>query len=380
MTSPAPNTLAIVGAGPIGLEAAARALELGLDVHVFERGEPGDHVAAWGHVRMFTPWSANVGPAAERLLARGGWTRPDPGACPTGAEFLDAYLRPLAAAPGLRERVHAHAQVVHVGRRGVLPQAVEGREAAPFRLVVRDAGGRESVLHAARLVDASGTYGCPNWAGTGGVPARGETYLAPQMGHHCDDVAGLRRDRHAGRRTLVIGGGASAATTVTALAALAAEVPGTTVAWARRSASGPLAGEVANDPLAGRAALFAAAHALEAGSDPAVTCLAGAEVEGFEYNSATHRYRVTFTLPAGTRVEEADEVVINTGYAPDESMLRALQVRLDPATHAVTGTGGGAARWAHPEPGLWILGAKSWGRDGSFRLADGHAQVGDVLR
>ena len=27
---------------------------------------------AWGHVRMFTPWRMNVGPASARLLARHG--------------------------------------------------------------------------------------------------------------------------------------------------------------------------------------------------------------------------------------------------------------------------------------------------------------------
>jgi NADPH-dependent 2,4-dienoyl-CoA reductase/sulfur reductase-like enzyme len=93
------HSLAIIGAGPIGLEAAALALELGFDVHVFERGEVGAHALAWGHVRMFTPWRMNIGPASARLLSRHGWSAPDPAAHPTGAELAERLLSPLAATP-----------------------------------------------------------------------------------------------------------------------------------------------------------------------------------------------------------------------------------------------------------------------------------------
>ena len=106
------------------------------------------------------------------------------------------------------------------------PPAPALRRQHPFRLLVRDAGGRENLLHAFAVIDASGVYGQPNWAGDGGIPARGELYLAPQMSYHVDDVLGLRRERYAGKRTIVIGGGASAATVVADLATLAEQAPG----------------------------------------------------------------------------------------------------------------------------------------------------------
>jgi cation diffusion facilitator CzcD-associated flavoprotein CzcO len=367
MKAPARNSLAVIGAGPIGLETAATALELGFDVHVFERGEVGAHLLAWGHVRMFTPWRENIGPASERLLARHGWAAPDRATCPTGAEMVEALLAPLARTPELRDRVHAHSQVVHVGRHGALRGEWAGdpeRRRHPFRLLVRDGGGRENMLHAFAVVDASGVYGSPNRAGTGGIPARGESYLAPQMCYRCDDVAGLRRGRHAGRRTLVIGGGATAATTVGALAALASETQGTSVAWATRDASGALAGETQNDPLPARAALFAAAHALQRGENPAVTWIGGVEVEGFEYNSATHRYRVTLAIGETNRVEEADEVVVNTGFGPDDSLCRELHV---------------ADASGHPEPDFHVLGARAAARGTTFLLSQGYAQAADVI-
>lgn len=390
MTMPARNTLAIVGAGPVGLEAAAAAVERGFDVHVFERGEPGAHVLAWGHLRLFTPWSANLGPASARLLARHGWTAPPAAEHPTGAELVERCLAPLATTPELGARVHAHAQVVHVGRRATLP-GEDARADQPFRLLVRDAGGRENFLHAFAVLDASGTYGTPCWAGTGGIPARGELYLAPQMSYYPDDVRGLRRSRHAGRRTLVIGGGASAATTVCALAQLAAEEPGTSVLWVTRERDA-LAGERAHDPLPARSELFAQARALRTG-DPAVTWVGGAEVEGFEYNSATHQYRVTLDVDGQPRVETVAQVIVNTGYAPDSGPWRELRVELDPvlrapvalaaALHAAGAAealpAGDAETLAHPEPGLYVVGAKSYGRHAGFELAAGFAQVGAVV-
>jgi len=369
MSAPARNTLAVVGAGPVGLEAAAAALERGFDVHVFERGEVGAHPIAWGHVRLFTTWGANVGPASARLLARHGWTAPTADERPTGAELAERVLAPLAATPELKGRVHEHAQVVHVARQATLRGERAGdpaRGGRPFRLLVRDHGGRESVLHAFAVVDASGTYGSPNWAGSGGIPARGELYLAPQMSYHCDDVRGLRRARHAGKRTLVIGGGATACTTVLELAQLAAEVPGTTITWVTRG-TGPFAGEAAGEPLAPRAELFAAAHGLREGGEPALTWVGGAEVEGFEYNSATHKYRVALDVAGKARLEEADQVIVNAGYRPDLAPWRELEVREI----------GGALEWE--EPGFHVVGAKACGRAGGFRPETGWAQVEAAL-
>src|SRR6266536_2010088 len=87
--------VAVVGAGPVGLAAAAHLLERGLVPLVLEAGDqPGANIARWRHVRLFTPWCLALDPAALRLLATTGWTPPDPDALPTGAELLDGYLRP----------------------------------------------------------------------------------------------------------------------------------------------------------------------------------------------------------------------------------------------------------------------------------------------
>jgi thioredoxin reductase len=394
MALPARHTLAIIGAGPVGIEAALAALDAGFDVHVFEQGEPGAHPIAWGHVRMFTPWRMNVGPVTGRRLEDAGWKRPDPESCPTGLELAESYLQPAAALPELKPRLHASSQVVQVGRRGTLKGEHIGtgaRRERPFRLLVRDQGGRENFLHAFAVIDASGVYGQPMRAGEGGLPARQELYLAPQMDYHLVDVLGARRKQFAGKRTMVIGAGASAATAVDDLARLAGEAQGTGVVWVTRDTD--VCAEIPGDPLAGRRALHARAREMARGAHPAVTHVAGAEVEGFEYNSATHRYRVTLTLGEERRLEEVDRVLIHTGYGPDRSIHRELQVHecyateglmnvsaaLLGVTDCLDAPAAGIDALKSPEPDFYVIGHKSYGRSPHFLLEHGYAQVESVV-
>ena len=361
MQPPVSNSLAIIGAGPVGLEAALAGLDHGLDVQVLEQGEVGSHPLAWGHVRMFTPWRMNLGKHSLAHLEAAGWTAPDPEACPTGLELAERCLQPLAHLPELAGRIHLFTQVVQVGRRGLLRG--EGSDAGtrsqrPFRLLVRDQGGRESFHHAFSLVDASGVYANPDWAGTGGIPARSELYLRPQMAYHVEDVLGLDREKYAGHRTVVIGDGTFAATTVAALARLAGEAPGTTAAWVTRAAPAGLFPSAEHDPLPGRRELRLQARSLAAGAHPAVTHVGGAEVEEFEFNSATHRYRVILAAGEETHTEEADRVIVNAGFGPDEALCRELD---------------------DDEPQFFSLGHEPHGHEPDFLLETGYRQVEDAL-
>jgi len=391
MTLPARNTLAIIGAGPVGLEAAVAALDAGFDVHVFERGDVGTHVLAWGHVRLFTPWRECLGPASVARLTAAGWTAPEPAALPTGRELVAGYLEPLAALPELKGRVHTHARVLHVGRRGLSKHDVppDGRAAYPFRLMLLDGGGRENYVHAFAVIDAGGVYGQPNRAGDGGIPARGEPYLAPQMAYGIDDVLDLRRARYAGKSTIVIGGGTSAATVACDLAQLAAEAPGTGVTWITREDARELYADDAAHPAA-RRELCARARALVGGADPAVRHVGGAVVDGLQYNSATHRYTAALLRGGLPASEESDHVIVTTGFGPDDSIHRELQVELCPRTQAPLGWAGvlesgsprpdfGADALAVREPRFHVVGAKSYGRMPEFTLETGYRQVAAVV-
>src|SRR5262245_38026580 len=100
MTSNTELPVAIIGAGPIGLAAAANLVERGIPVRVYEAGATvGANLRDWGHVRVFSTWEQNVDPASRRLLEASGWRLKQPTALPTGEDLYRDYLKPLAALP-----------------------------------------------------------------------------------------------------------------------------------------------------------------------------------------------------------------------------------------------------------------------------------------
>ncbi|MFC7538253.1 FAD-dependent oxidoreductase [Siccirubricoccus deserti] len=127
------NTLpvAIIGAGPIGLAAAAQLLSRGLEPLVLEAGpEVGHAVRAWGHVRMFSPWRYNIDSAARTLLDAEGWVAPDADGYPTGAELVADYLAPLAASAALRGRI-ARVPELSVSPAATMAASMTARDATP---------------------------------------------------------------------------------------------------------------------------------------------------------------------------------------------------------------------------------------------------------
>ncbi len=120
------NRIAIIGAGPIGLEAALAASERGLDFAVYEAaGSVGGYVRRWGHVRTFTPWDMNVSTRAKAAL---GGTAPAGDELPTGDELSRDLLEPLAGSAPLSGRIRLGARVLAVGREGLLKHEAIGSD------------------------------------------------------------------------------------------------------------------------------------------------------------------------------------------------------------------------------------------------------------
>src|SRR5262245_60589948 len=214
-------TIAILGAGPTGLEAALAAAEAVFPCKVFEAApEAGGNVRAWGHVRMFTPWEMNASPRMRRHLAAAGKPVPEGADCPTGDELAERLLAPLAALPEIAPHLALGTRVLAIGREGLLKHeeiATAERGRRPFRLLDADASGRERAERADVVIDATGTYGHPNRLGDGGIPAPGERSLDAEIRRHIPDVAGGAAD-WAGRTVLLAGAGHSAQTAARDLA------------------------------------------------------------------------------------------------------------------------------------------------------------------
>ena len=250
--------VAIIGAGPVGLEAAIYARTCGYDVDVFERGLIAKNILLWGHVSLFSPWEMNHSSLGVNLIKSNSptWQEPVPSAMMTGREYVEQYLQPLSEIPLLENCIHTHSEIISVGKSGVLKGDLVGsseRKQFPFRLLVKDADGFEKLHTADIVIDASGVYCCHNWMGNGGVPALGELSLQKQIDYLLCDIYGKDRARFAGKRTLLVGGGYSAATTVCAFQNLIREEPGTSLLWVTRGNRAKPIIEIEDDPLVSRA-------------------------------------------------------------------------------------------------------------------------------
>jgi NADPH-dependent 2,4-dienoyl-CoA reductase/sulfur reductase-like enzyme len=388
-----PPRVAVLGAGPIGLEAALACAERGLPCRVYEAAPTvAGHVRRWGHVRVFTPWDMNVSDRMAAALRAAGAEVPRGAALPTGHELADRVYEPVAALPAIAPRLRLGTRVLAVGRHGLLKHEEIGtgaRAARPFRILVARSDGEERVEHADFVLDATGTYGTPNALGDGGIPAPGERAHAARIGRAIPDVAGAP-EAWAGRTVLLTGAGHSAQTAAVALAELAREAPGTRVIWAIREPRPEFA--AADDPLPERAALNRSASELAAGAADAVDARPGRVTEAVGERNG----RLAVTLRNGHAEEvEVDQVLALNGGVGDFTIYRQLQVHECYATAgpmnlaaALLGAAGGDClaqeshgpeMLANPEPGFFLVGAKSYGRNSQFLLRIGWSQVDDVF-
>ncbi|MFH9608176.1 FAD-dependent oxidoreductase [Streptomyces sp. NPDC017448] len=378
----------VIGAGPVGLAAAAHLTGRGLDPLVLEAGaEAGAAVRAWGHVRLFSPWPEVVDPAAAELLAPTGWSSPDATICPTGADWAEKYLQPLADVLG--DKVRYGATVTGVSRRGRDRTVDADRERQPFTVHVRRSDGSEERLTARAVIDASGTWSSPGPLGGDGLPAIGEKASADRISYRIPDFGNPAvRSRYAGRRTAVIGSGASAFTALASLAGLARQEKGTHAVWVvRRGISGSTFGGGAADQLPARGALgLAAKAAVDEGHADAVT--------GFRTGSVERAGdQVVLVAEDGRRLDPVDEVIVLTGLRPDLSFVSELRLGLDERLQAPVGLAPlidpnqhscgtvhphGAKELSHPEKDVHLVGMKSYGRAPTFLAMTGYEQVRSV--
>ncbi|WP_405658120.1 NAD(P)-binding domain-containing protein [Streptomyces sp. RK9] len=380
--------IAVVGAGPVGLAAAAQLLDRGLEPLVLEAGETaGAAVREWAHVRLFSPWAEVTDPAAEKLLAPTGWVRPDGAAYPTGGDWAERYLQPLADVLG--ERVRFGARVTGVSRTGRDRVVDADRDQQPFTLHIRYADGREERVLARAVIDASGTWATPGPLGGDGLPALGERAAADRVSYRVPDLKDPTvRARHAGRRTAIIGSGASAFTALALLADLAKEAPGTHAVWfLRRGITGSTFGGGASDQLPARGALgLAAKAAVDEGHADVVTGFRTTAVE-------KSGDRLVLLGEDGRRLDPVDEVIGLTGFRPDLSFLDELRLGLDERLQAPTALAPlidpnvhscgtvyphGVRELSHPEQGAYLVGMKSYGRAPTFLAMTGYEQVRSI--
>jgi thioredoxin reductase len=383
-----PARIAILGAGPIGLEAALYARYLGYDVDLYERGRAAEHLRQWGHVRLFTPFSANSSPLGMAALATQdtNWKSPAADALVTGRELVERYLAPLSQSDLLTDCLHERTEIVSVGRGTLLKGDLSGEERAEadFRLLLRSYGEGGELLGdrfaaADVVIDATGVFGRHNWLGQGGLPAVGEPAAAPHIEYGLPDILGRDREHYAHHHTLVVGAGHSAAATVMALARLGHEAPYTRVTWVvprdAEADGGPIL-RIAADPWPERDRLACSVNQLIGGEIGHLSFRPGTAVEQITWHGSGHPFQVRLSGRHAVEME-VDRIVANVGFRPNSQIYAELQVAEDPATAAPTGWLAEQEPRAlvTAEPDFYVLGAKSLGRMSLFTIADGLKQV-----
>jgi thioredoxin reductase len=381
--------VAVIGGGPVGLAAAAHLVTRGVPVRLYEAGDTvAAHVRDWGHVRLFSPWGFNTDAAAVAILREYGWQTPAAAALPTGNDLYAAYLQPLSETPPLKSVIETRARVRNLSRAGIDKVVSRGRGNHPFSLAIETQNGAARIDLARAVIDASGTWTHPNPAAASGTPAVGEVVCADRIAYGVPDVLGRDRATYAGQRVLVIGGGHSAANVLLDLARLAETDARLQITWAVRAANlSRVFGGGSADKLPARGALGDELKGLvDSGRLKLVLSFA---VEGIE-----RRERDLFVSERlGRELGPIDRIVVCTGQRPDLSLTRELRLDLDPWLESARALGPmidpnlhscgsvpphGYKQLAHPEPGYFAVGIKSYGRAPTFLMATGYEQVRSV--
>ncbi|TIQ21019.1 MAG: NAD(P)/FAD-dependent oxidoreductase [Mesorhizobium sp.] len=383
--------VAIIGGGPVGLAAAAQLVSRGLPVKVYEAGSAvGSNLRDWGHVRVFTPWRYCVDAIARKLLESHGWQMPEPEAFPTADEIVDQYLAPLAKLAELAPSIETNARVVAISRWGADKVLSKARQKRPFMLLVETANGtrRDS---ARAVIDASGTWQTPNPLGAGGLPAEGESEFGDRIAYGIPDILGRDRHLYAGRTTLVVGAGHSAANALLELDRLAQTEPGTSALWVTRSTDlVRIYGGGDADALPARGELGSDVRQLaESGRVRLVTGLATVAIREVDGRLVVEGQ----TKDGLRRLGPVDRIIAATGQRPDLALTRELRLDLDPWLEGVKALGPlidpnehscgdvpphGHRELSHPEPDFYTVGVKSYGRAPTFLLLTGYEQVRSV--
>jgi thioredoxin reductase len=384
--------VAVIGAGPVGLAAAAHLIRRGLPVKVYEAGATvGENVRDWGHVRLFSPWTYNIDPTARALLKAQGWHEPPGDGMPTGSDLYEAYLKPLARTPEMAAVIETGVIVEAVTRQRADKVLSPGRDTKPFVLAVSNRSGAIRRDLARAVIDASGTWTSPNPLGAGGLPAEGEAEHASHIAYRIPDVLGRDRETYRGKSVLVVGAGHSAANVLVDLARLAEREPRMSIVWTTRGTTMTrVYGGGPADQLLARGELGSSLRVLvESGR---ITLVPG-------FNATHVRKAGDQVIVAGETQDGArelgpvDRIVVATGQRPDLTLTRELRVDLDPWLESARALGPlidpnlhscgsvpphGHRELAHPEPGFYTVGIKSYGRAPTFLMLTGYEQVRSV--
>ena len=384
--------VAVIGAGPVGLAAAAHLEVRGIPFILFEAGYTvASNILSWKHVRVFSPWRYNIDKAALQLLSESGWQSPGEEGLPTGEELFSRYLKPLYELPFIKSNTFLNAKVISIGRKNLDKMKTFGREDLPFVLHVLQ-GNEMKQFEARAVIDATGTWNSPNPIGSGGVYAPGEVENRDRIFYGIPNIFNEHKDRYKNKSILVVGSGHSSVNVILELDQLKNKYPDTEINWVLRKKNiRDVFGGQENDALEARGALGIKIEQLI--NSDRVNVYTPFQVQ--QISKENDRLTIVgfqndekFALPG------IDEIISNTGSRPDFSFIREIRLNIDHALESVSSIAElidpnihscgtvrphGEKELRHPEKDFYIVGSKSYGRAPTFLMATGYEQVRSVV-
>ncbi|MGM0922109.1 MAG: NAD(P)-binding domain-containing protein [Bacillota bacterium] len=384
--------VAIIGAGPVGLAAAAHLVSRGESFILLEAGQhAGANILTWEHVRLFSPWRYNIDKSASALLEKHDWIHPDPEALPTGKDLAEQYLQPLSHLPEIQPFLHLNTKVVSIGKKDTDKMKTANRDGVPF-IIYAEKDGKFQTFEARAVLDATGTWGNPNPSTSNGIWLNDEKSLRNHIFYGIPDILGKEKERYAKKRVSVVGGGHSAINALLELAKLKEVHPDTEIMWVirRKNVQDAYGGEE-QDALAARGALGSRIHQLVDQK------MIKVETPFFIQNLKRSENGIDMIGTQNGKqrtLSGIDEVIVNTGSRPDLTMVSELRTSIDPTTESTealaplidpnihscgTVRPHGEKELRQPEKNFYIVGSKSYGRAPTFLMATGYEQVRSVV-
>lgn len=381
----------IIGAGPVGLAAAAHLLSRNITPIVLEKGQTaGAAISDWGHVQVFTPWEYLLDKEVRKILEKNNWQDPAVNELPYGWEIVKNYLIPAANTPELKNTIIYNTEVISVSKHGHTKSSSQNRDQSAFTIHYKLAGNNINIITADAVIDASGTWSNPNPIGLDGIPVPGEKENHQDIYYGTPDILDKAKGDYHGRRVLVLGSGHSAINAVIDLLKIQRTNPGTHILWGMRSSNlEKLLGGGINDELPARGQLgIIAQQSIESGL---LDVYAPLEVKKIVKTS--NGLTVESVVNNKNESLEVDKIIVATGYRPDLDIIRELRLDLDTVVDAprqlaplidpnIHSCGmvppHGVHELAHPDKNFYIVGMKSYGRAPTFLMLTGYEQVRSI--
>jgi len=381
-------TLAILGAGPVGLEAALVAARLKIDFIWLERGQAGEHLNRWGHLQTHAPLRTLVSEIGLEELHKAGVEEfmSPLDELATGRSWRDGYLSLLLETPLLLGKLQKSVEAIAAGRDNRLREDPRKPKEplGPFRIFTRGPDNKERHCLANAVIDCTGVLSTPRPFGMSGLPVPGEASCRDRISYMVEDIMGADKKKYANRTVLVVGAGISAATAVNQLVAMAKENEATWIVWLARGSGSLPVRRIPQDPLKGRDALAASANHIASRGEGNVEFHHSAWVDRLENEGQDKPVKVTALVNGKELSWDVDRILSLCGYQPSRLLNRELRMpwetTLDlPPTGIESREQDLSPGPSGEEPGWYVLGSKSYGRASGFEVKTGFRQVRAVM-